>query len=265
MTLDHRSQHLEFIRSGLSVVIYPLQYLVNLPVSGGSWVNEHLTARSRLLEQINNLSIQRLLLKTQLQKMSAIEAENIRLRELLQSSKRVGEKVLVAEILAVDLDPFTRQVVINKGAYFNVYDGQPILDADGVMGQIIHVGPISSTAMLITDLNHAIPVEVNRNGLRAIAIGTGARGQLDIPNIPKHADIVEGDLLITTGLGGRFPPGYPVGRIIKNDNNSSQSYAVVVAEPSAKLDRTRQVLLVWPGPAQPLPAPSASSLGPVNE
>jgi rod shape-determining protein MreC len=167
------------------------------------------------------------------------------LRELLKSSKRVSDRVLIGEILAVDLDPFTRQIVINKGNNFEVYNGQPILDADGVMGQIIHVGPFSSTAMLITDPNHAIPVELNRNGYRAIAIGTGGKGFLELTNIPNNIDIVIGDLLVTSGLGGRFPPGYPVGKISVVDADASQSYAKVTVTPSANLDRGREVMLVW--------------------
>lgn len=246
MTFDHRQHHLENFRAGLSVLVYPLQYVVNLPVSAGSWVGETLSSRSKLLEENAHLRVQQLLLKTQLQKLSAIEAENIRLRELLQSSKRVSERVLIAEILAVDLDPFARQVVINKGNKFNVYDGQPVLDADGVMGQVVHVNPLTSTVMLITDANQAIPVEVNRNGLRAIAFGTGAQTSLDLPNIPNNADIVVGDLLVTSGLGGRFPPGYPVGHVTSIKKDVALPYANVTVEPSAALDRSREVLLVWP-------------------
>ncbi len=227
------------------MVIYPLQQLVNIPVSLGLWVTGSFTDRADLLKENTNLRMQQTILKTQLQKFSAIEAENLRLRELLQSSQRVKEKVLIGEIIAVDLDPFTRQIVINKGSNFGVFNGQPILDADGVMGQVIHVGPFSSTAMLITDPSHATPVELNRNGYRAIAIGTGGTSILELTNIPNSADIVIDDLLVTSGLGGRFPPGYPVGRISEVDTDVSRSYAKVVVTPSANLDRGREVLLVW--------------------
>lgn len=247
MTIDHRQHHLESIRSVLSVVVYPLQQLVNIPVNIGLWVSGSFADRAELLEENANLHMQQTLLKTQLQKFSAIEAENLRLRELLKSSKRISDQVLFAEILAVDLDPFTRQIVINKGSNFNVYNGQPILDADGVMGQIIHVGPYSSTAMLITDPNHAIPVELNRSGYRAIAIGTGGKGYLELPNIPNNTDISVDDLLVSSGLGGRFPPGYPVGRISSIEMDTSQAYAKVTVAPSANLDRGREVMLVWSG------------------
>lgn len=245
MTIDHRQNHLESIRGALSVVVYPLQQLVNIPVNLGLWVSESFTDRTTLLEENKNLKIQQTILKTQLQKFAAMEAENIRLRELLQSAKRVSDQVLIAEILAVDLDPFTRQIFINKGSNFDIYDGQPVIDADGVMGQVIHVGPLTSTAMLITDPNHAIPVESNRTGLRAIAIGTGGKGNLELPNLPNNTDIAVGDLLVTSGLGGRFPPGYPVGRIIRVNTDVSEAYARVEVEPAANLDRGREVLLVW--------------------
>jgi len=245
MTVDHRQNHLESIRGGLSVIVYPLQQLVNIPVNLGLWVSGSFADRAELLEENTNLRMQQTLLKTQLQKFSAIEAENLRLRELLKSSKRVSDQVLIAEILAVDLDPFTRQIVINKGSNFNVYNGQPVLDAEGVMGQIIHVGPFSSTAMLITDPNHAIPVELNRSAFRAIALGTGGQGHLELPNIPNNTDIHIDDLLVSSGLGGRFPPGYPVGRIASIETDVSQSYAKVTVKPSANLDRGREVLLVW--------------------
>jgi rod shape-determining protein MreC len=253
MVVDHRQHHLESIRSTLSLVIYPLQYLVNLPVSGAEWAGETLSTRQKLLEENARLRMQQKLLRARLQKLSALKVENIRLRELLQSSKKVGENVLIAELLAVDLEPLTRKIVINKGSADDVYLGQPLLDAEGVMGQIIHVGPLSSTAMLITDPNHATPVNVNRNGLRAIALGTGAPDLLDIPYLPNSADIKEGDLLTSSGLGGRFPRDYPVAKVISVTKNPSQPYAVVKAQPTANLETSREVLLVWTAEAPRTP------------
>jgi len=246
MVVDHRQHHVETLRSAISVLIYPIQYLVNLPVAVGQWMGESVSTRENLLEENERLRMQHLLFKAQLQKLSALQVENLRLRELLQSSKKVGENVLIAELLAVDLDPFSRQIVINKGSNDNVYLGQPVLDAEGIMGQIVHLGPFSSTAMLITDPNHAIPVHINRNGLRAIAVGTGAPDILEIPYLPNSADIVEGDLLTSSGLGGRFPRDYPVARITQVAKDPTQPYATVTAEPVALLERSREVLLVWP-------------------
>ena len=253
MVVDHKEHHVETIRSAISVVIYPIQYLVNLPIAVGNWMGESVSSHETLTEENERLRMQHLLFKAQLQKLSALQVENVRLRELLQSSKKVGENVLIAELLAVDLDPFSRQIVINKGTNDNTYLGQPVLDAEGIMGQIVHAGPFSSTAMLITDANHAIPVHVNRNGLRAIALGTGAPDVLEIPYLPISADVVVGDLLTSSGLGGRFPRDYPVARITQVTRNPTQSYATVVAEPIALLERSREVLLVWPSEETPRP------------
>jgi rod shape-determining protein MreC len=245
MTVDHRQHHLESVRSVLSVVVSPLQYLLGMPIDAGHWLGEALTTRQSLEEQNAELRNQQLLQSARLQKMAALEAENERLRALLDSSVKVGERVLVAELLEVDFDPFSQEIVINKGSHDGVNMGQPIVDAEGVMGQVVHVSLFTSTAMLITDPSHAIPVSVNRNGLRAIAVGTGASDRLDIPNLPLNADIQEGDLLVTSGLGGRFPPGYPVAVVKKVERNPGQPFSDVSAQPTARLEQSREVLLVW--------------------
>lgn len=245
MTLDHRYRHVESIRSGLSLLIYPLQQIVDIPASLGNWVLDSLSTRSTLLSENDKLSTENLLLKAQLQKLVALESENARLRELLTSSKKVGEEVVVAELIAVDMDPFSRKIVVNKGQTSGLYVGQPLLDANGVVGQIDHVGPASSTAIMITDPTHAIPVQINRNGLRAIAVGTGSvSAGLELLHIPNNADVIIGDILITSGLGGRFPPGYPVATISGFEPDTTRPYARVMAVSAADLDRIREVLLV---------------------
>lgn len=255
MTVDHRQQHLETIRAGISVALYPLQYLVNLPMAVGNWTSESLATRTRLLEENELLRRRQLEMELRLQKFAALEAENSRLRAMLQSSRKVAERVLVAELLAIDLDPFKRQVLLNKGTVDGVFEGHPLLDAQGVMGQVIHVSPLTSTAMLLTDPSHAIPVQVNRNGLRAIALGTGEADRLEIPHVPNNADITVGDLLVTSGLGQRFPAGYPVARIADVQKDPTQPYSQVIATPTAELERVREVLLVWPAQAQEAAAP----------
>ncbi len=252
MTLDHRQKHLEAIRGAIAVAVYPIQYVVDLPVSAGNWLGENLVSRDQLLEDNTRLRSQHTILKAQLQKMISLELENMRLRKLLDSSYQVGERILVAELLAVDLDPFTRQVMINKGSTNDVYVGQPLLDAEGVFGQVIHVTPFTSTAMLITDPSHALPVQVNRNGLRAIAEGTGNDERLELVHIPNNADIKVDDLLTTSGLGGTFPGGYPVAKVVSVEPDTTQPYASVFAQPLAKLDRSREVLLVWPDNLPPV-------------
>ncbi len=262
MTADHRTHHLEALRGALSVAVYPLQYVVDLPVALGRWTSETMTSRHKLLEENAALRTRQFVLKTELQKMAALEAENLRLRALHESSTQIDGRILIAEIMAVDMDPYKHRVVIDKGDDDGVCTGQPLLDADGVMGQITHVGPLSATAMLITDVSQATPVQINRNGLRAIAVGTGAMDRLQLPHLPNNADIRVGDLLVTSGLGGRFPPGYPVARVSVVRHDPGRPFATVTAIPTAHLDRSREVMLVWPkghacgadSAARPVPA-----------
>lgn len=245
MTLDHRQHHLGTLRGGLSVLVYPLQFTVNLPGMTREWLGEAFSTRRGLQEENARLRTQGLVLKANLQKLSALQAENVRLRELLDSSFQVGERVLIAEIMAVDLDPYRHEVVLNKGERYGIYPGQPVVDADGIMGQIVHTGPLTSNAMLITDPNHAIPVQVNRNGLRSITLGIGSLSMLSLPHVPNNADIRVGDLLVTSGLGGRFPAGYPVAEVVGIVRDPGRAFAHIEARPMANLDRSREVLLIW--------------------
>lgn len=244
MTLDHRQHHLDTIRSSLSLLVYPLQALLDLPGNAGLWFRESLATRRQLQEENASLRTQQLMLNTRLQKLEALEAENLRLRELLGSSFQLGERVQVAELMSVNLDPYKHLVALNKGDLEDVYPGQAVLDESGIMGQVIHVGPLTSTVMLISDPDHAIPVLVNRTGLRTVALGTGAINQLDLPHIPVTADIRPGDLLVSSGLGGRFPPGYPVAVVDTVIQDPGQAFSQVSATPRARLDRSREVLLV---------------------
>lgn len=252
MTVDHRYKHLDTVRSAFTIVLEPLRQVINLPFLVVDVASESLSSRTNLLEDNETLKEQNLLLKGQLQKYAALEAENMRLRELLESSFKVGERVLIAELLRVDLEPFTRQIVINKGSNDEVFDGQPLIDADGIVGQVLKVSPFSSTAMLITDPSHALPVQVNRTGQRAIAVGTGLPDELELLHIPNNAKIEVDDLLVTSGLGGRFPPGYPVAKVTTIEKDPSQPYMRVVAQSTAQLQRNREVLLVWPVDQQPV-------------
>lgn len=246
MSLDHHTQYVNMIRSGLSIVVYPVRYVVSAPADIMSWASNTFISRNTLQDENETLRTQNQILKGQLQKLTFIEAENIHLRSLLKSSKRIGERILIAELLSVDLDPYRQQVVINKGNNErDIFPGQPILDADGVMGQVVHVGPVTSTAMLITDPGHALPVQSLRNGLRAIAVGKGASGLLELINLPNNADIRVGDKLVTSGMGCVFPTGYPAAEVIDVKINPNLPFAQITARPTAHLDRSREVLLVW--------------------
>ena len=251
MTLDHKQQHLKTVRSVLSVVVSPIQYLVNLPVDMALWFSEGLSSRQTLMEENTHLKSQQLLLQARVQKNTALEAENRRLRKLLGSSFKVADRVLIAELYAIDLDPYKHLVRINKSSNDEVYIDQPVLDAYGVMGQVIEVNPVYSSARLITDPSHLIPVQVSRNGLRTIAVGTGNIRQLELPYLPNNADILPGDLLVTSGLGQIYPTGYPVATVAKVTHNPGQPFATVTAKPTAHLDRSREILLVWSATLQP--------------
>jgi rod shape-determining protein MreC len=246
MTVDHRHSYLESVRSVLSAVVYPMQYLVNLPIKAGRWMSESFATRQILLEENKRLREQHLLLSNKMQRFSVLEAENKRLHELLESSVRLGQRVLVAELVEVELEPFRQQIVINKGQRDGVYDGQPVVDASGIMGQVVHVGPFSSTVLLITDPDHDLPVQVNRNGLRAIAVGTGRDDYLLLQHLPTNSDIKKGDLIVSSGLGRRFPRGYPVGTVQSVSLEPGEPFANVEVRPSAKLSQSLEVLLVWP-------------------
>jgi rod shape-determining protein MreC len=246
MVADHRGGHLKPLRAGLQAALYPLQLLVDLPVSSAQWLSENLSSRQSLIEENATLRAQQVLLKAQLQKFIALESENRRLRELLDSSFKLGERVLVAELLSVDMDPFARHIVIDKGTLSGVYEGQPLLNADGVVGQVQHLSPLASTAVLITDPSHALPVQVDRTGLHAVVVGSGRADRLSLSYVPNSADIRKGDRLVTSGLGGRFPPGYPVGIVSEVIQDPREPFAQVTVTPSARPDRSRQFLLVWP-------------------
>ncbi len=265
MVADHRYQHLASLRSALSTLTYPLQLLAEAPVTLVRWAEDSFATRQTLRTENERLHQENLVLQGRLQKLSALEAENTRLRGLLESSFKVGDRLLVAELVAVDMDPYKQQVLINRGSTSGVYEGQPVLDADAVMGQVSQVSAFTSTVVLITDASHALPVQVNRNGLRTIAVGTGRVDSLELPHLPNNADIQVGDLLVTSGLGGRFPPGYPVAQVSSVDHQPGQPFAEVLATPTAHLDRTREVLLVWtletaPKPQAATPAPSTPAL-----
>lgn len=255
---DHRYQHLGALRSALSVIAYPLQLAVDQPFQLADAARERLSSADGLRRANAELARDNLSLQARLQKYEALEAENARLRDLLGSSLDIGERVLIAEIMAVDLTPYRHQVMIDKGTNSSVFVGQPVLDANAVMGQVIRTGPLSSTVLLITDGDHALPVEVNRNGLRAIAAGNGLNQELNVLYIPKNADVRVGDLLVTSGMDGRFPRGYPVARVKTVRQDPENPFTTVVAAPSARLDRTHEVLLVWSlDPPTPAPVPAA--------
>lgn len=245
MTVDHRWHSLELVRSALSTLMYPLQYTIDLPIRLVYWADDALSTQQTLLEKNREFEQRHLENRVQLQKLDIIEKENARLRKLLSAIPKTTERLLISEIINVDFDPYRQLILLNKGSSNDVYRGQPIIDAQGIMGQIVHVGLLSSTAMLITDASHAIPVQINRTGQRAIAFGSGTIDQLNLRHLPQSVDIQVGDLLISSGLGGTFPPNFPVAIISKVERPAGEPFALIEAKPHAQLDKSREVLLVW--------------------
>ena len=238
------------VREVFGAALYPLQALVSSPVRVARNITETFSTRADLLAENRELRDEHLLLKAKLLKFEAMEQENLRLRGLLDTSFKLGEQVMIAELLAVNVAPYEHIVVVNKGSRLGVYPGQPVMDASGVVGQVLRVTPYSAEVILITDPNHAIPVQVNRNGLRTIAQGTGQPDQLSLPYLSSNADIQPGDLLVTSGMGGVFPQGYPVATVAAVGDQPG-SFAKVGAVPLAKLDRNWELLLVWNKPTNP--------------
>ena len=245
LMIEDNNSRLESVHRALNDIIYPVQYLIDLPVRFTAWVDVNLTGYRNLIDENDQLRQQQLLYQLKLQKLDVLESENRRLREMLSSAPKVEGRVLVAELLAVDIDPYKQQITINKGERDGVYPGQAIIDARGVMGQVIHVSSHSSSAILISDPSHALPVQLNRNGLRSTVFGVGKPDELELRFIPHNSDIEVGDLVVTSGLGGRFPPGYPVARVITVDRPPGKPFSRVLAKPLALLDQGREVLLVW--------------------
>ncbi|HET8707332.1 MAG TPA: rod shape-determining protein MreC [Pseudomonadales bacterium] len=257
--VDHHFNYLQPLRSWIGYFSAPVYKITNSTRFLSDWAEQRAKSREDLDVENKALRDKVLLLERRLQKLAALTAENVRLRELLNSSALVSDTVLIAEIIGLDPDPFRHEIVLDKGEKDGVILGQPILDASGLMGQIIEVGPLTSRALLITDVSHATPVMVNRNGVRAIAVGGGKLDRLTLTYVPETADIKVGDLLVSSGLGGRFPSGYPVGVVTRVEHDGGQPFAVVEARPTSQLDRVHHVLLVFqkqPEPRQPKAQPA---------
>ena len=251
MFLDKRVESVQQIRAALSVTLIPLQYAVSVPIQMIDKFSQTMSSHEALVQENLDLKAQQLLLKAQVQRLLAIETENNQLKALMRSSAQIQGKILVAQLLAIDTDPFLNQVILDKGSRDNVFVGQPVLDANGVMGQIIQVGPLTSRVLLVNDPHNGIPVQVTRNGVRAIAMGDNYTKKLRLVNVPHTADIRVGDILVTSGLGEHIPEGYPVGQVSTVVKDPGFQFATIEVEPSAHLDRSREVLLVWPN--KPVP------------
>jgi rod shape-determining protein MreC len=245
MVVDKRMESFASIRAALSLPLAPFQYMVSWPINFIDSLKSILSTHEGLIQENLKLKADQLLIHSQLQRLLAIESENNYLKALLQSSRQVKGKVLIGELLAVDSEPFVNQVILNKGTRDNVYVGQPVLDASGVMGQVIQVGPLTSRVLLINDPHSGIAVQNTRNGIRAVAMGDSYSGKMRLMYIPKTADIKVNDIFITSGLGNHYPEGYPVGTVLSVTRDPANQFAAIYLQPSARLDSSRQILLVW--------------------
>ena len=235
---------LKDLRAVLVTGVAPLYLFAESPYLLYDVVAGHVTRQVRLVQDRERLENEVLALKRIAGRYSGLVAENDRLRALLGSSARLPEDILVAEIVAVLPNPSRHEVVIDKGGLDSVEDGHAVVDSGGLMGQVIEAAAATSRVLLISDTTHALPVQVSRSNMRTIAVGTGTFNRLALEEVPVTADIVEGDLLLSSGLGGRFPSGYPVGVVTSVERNPADDFARVDVMPSAALDRTRHVLVV---------------------
>lgn len=247
MVADQRHQkYIQPVRYALSWVVLPLQYIVDQPSRLVEAFSLRMRTQQTLLRENQELRAKQTLLEFQLQRLEALENENVRLHELLGSTPVDHDKAQLAQIIHAATHPFAQRIVLNKGSIDNVYPGQPVVNANGVVGQVLDVKPTTSVVLLISDITHAVSVQNNRDKTRSIAVGTGSPYELELSYVPNSAKYEVGDLLVTSGLGGRFPSGYPVGVVTEVDANAGASFMRVKLKPAVELDKVSEVLLMWP-------------------
>ena len=258
MAMDHRGRYVPKVRSVLENAVEPVYHVVEWPVRALRNLSGQFQTRRSLRHENESLRQELLAQQADLQRLDTLTEENRRLRALFEGAEMLRFEYRFAELVRVDLDPFSHKVLIDRGSVDGVVPGQAVIDGNGVMGQIEDVHLHFSQVRLISDPNHALPVQINRTGLRSVAYGSGETGALNLPNVPLEADVREGDLVVTSGLGDRFPGGYPVARVIRVLREDGETFARVLAEPLAALDRGREVLLisaVEEAAGQPEPVP----------
>lgn len=243
----HYPEEGETIRSNVSLVFTPLMNGVNAPFEFFDKVAKNFETRKALLSENQTLQAEVLILQGELQKLKSLQAENKTLRGLLQSTAQSHHvRLMVASVMAIQANPFHQEIMLDKGSHDNVFVGQAVLDAHGIMGQVIDVSLYNSRVLLLTDPQSGIPVQDNRTGLHGILMGGGSSGALRWVNVPPTADIKKGDELVSSGLGGHYPVGYPVGTVMNINRHTDDQFLDIEVAPSAKMDSSVEVLLVWP-------------------
>ena len=262
MYLDQRAHYLEQVRYVLQAAAYPVQLAVNSPPAAWRWLKESLQTREALEAENARLRANARDLELRAMRYEALAHENGELRGLREALPPVADRWLPAEVVNIQLSSLRQRLLLNRGVANGVFKGQAVLDDKGLIGQTTHVGPWSAEVILITDPEHAVPVRVERTGLRTIAVGAGDTTSLALPYLPGNADIKSGDLLVTSGLGGVFPEGYPVARVTEVHRDAVQPLAQVRATPLAHVDTDSELMLVWFRPDHPsAPAPAAAATG----
>ncbi len=258
MLLDHRGGWLTAIRGQIEIVVQPLWRLAGLPAKLGDTVRDDASTRARLAQDNERLRNALLISGARIARLQTAAAENARLRGLLGAAEQGGLDVQLAPILDIALDPTRQRLILDIGGNQGVTMGQAAIDAGGLIGQVIEVRPTTATVLLLTDPDHAVPVAVSRNGIRLVAYGRGDR--LELANVPTSSDVKVGDRIVTSGLGGRFPPGFPVGTITRLRRDESRAFLVGDLKPAAQLDRGRDVLLLRRSraPATTVPTPTTT-------
>ncbi len=243
---DQKLDRVDQVRSTLGTGLAPVYWLGNAPYQFSDWVAGLFTTREDLRQENEALRARLLILERRALKYAALASENNELRRLMNSSEVLDDRVIVGEVVGVSPDPFSHEIIINKGRRDGLDNGQAILDAHGLMGQVVQASQLTSRVLLVSDSSHAVPVEVVRNGLRAVLLGTGDTDALELVHVPDTADIREGDLLVSSGLGGRFPRGYPVATVTSITKEPGEPFMSIQATPKAELNQSRLVLVVFP-------------------
>jgi rod shape-determining protein MreC len=248
--LDARFHWLEPVRSALSVAIWPLEQVARAPAVVVGGLSDFFTAHAYVVRENEALRRERIRLVTELERARGMVAENAHLRSLLGAQARQTQPTLMAEVMSVEHDPFSRRILVNRGTAHGVVDGAPVVDGHGVVGQVIRAMPLTSEVALVTDRDQPVPVEVERNHLRAVAFGEGGTGRMEVRFMPMSADIQPGDMLLTSGIDGIYPPGLPVARVLRVDRVASLAFPRILCVPAAGAENNRQVLIVLPMPAK---------------
>ena len=245
MAIDMRSRALNDFRYYIESSLYPLMIFADSPRSVSKFVSSQFKSRSELIEENERLSAENFLQRADIMHMQALEAENEALRKLLNSPSSKAPRRQVAEVIDVDSNPYLRRVIINRGSKSGVYEGMPVISGNGLVGQVYSLNYGFSRVLLVSDPNCSVPVLSSRNNIRAITTGTGVHDELSVNNVPRSADIKVGDLLVTSGLGGVYPSGYPVAIVTSVGFSDAQPFANIKARPVVDTDTMRYVLLYW--------------------